>query len=101
MPQSEKRLRARDAKRDIGRELLEAIRDIKAGRHGARYQVAANDVIAARLGTGLSQHAFARALRISPRTLQHWEQGRRQPSGAAATLIRIVARHPRVLGEVA
>lgn len=101
MPLSEKRLRARDAKRDIGAELLQAIRDVKAGRHGARYRIAANDVVAARLGTGLSQQEFAKALQISPRTLQHWEQGRRQPSGAAATLIRIVARYPRVLGEVA
>lgn len=43
---------------------------------------------------------FAAALRISPRTLQQWEQGRRQPSGAAETLLKIVARHPEVLREV-
>jgi hypothetical protein len=29
-----------------------------------------------------------------------WEQGRRQPSGAAETLLKIVARHPEVLREV-
>jgi putative transcriptional regulator len=34
MPRSEKELVARDTKRDIGRELLQAIRDVKAGRHG-------------------------------------------------------------------
>ncbi len=97
MPLNEKKLRARDARRDIGKELLQAIRDVKAGREGARYQVEANDVVAARLRTGLSQQEFAAALQISPRTLQHWEQGKRRPSGAAATLLRIVARHPAVL----
>ncbi|MBL8199552.1 MAG: helix-turn-helix domain-containing protein [Chromatiales bacterium] len=97
---SDRQLRARDAKRNIGKELLQAIRDVKAGRHGARYQVGANEIIAARLKSGLSQSEFAAALNISPRTLQQWEQGRRQPSGAAETLLRIVARHPEVLREV-
>lgn len=99
MPRSEKELMARDAKRDIGKELLQAIRDVKTGNHGARYQVSANDVVSTRVRTGLSQSEFAAALRISPRTLQHWEQGRRQPSGAAATLLKIIARHPKVLRD--
>lgn len=87
--------------RNIGDELLQAIRDVKAGKHGARYQVELNDIVRTRLRSGLSQAQFAGALRISPRTLQQWEQGRRQPSGAAETLLRIVARHPDVLREVA
>ncbi len=100
MPRREARLLARDAKRNIGEELLQAIRDVKAGRYGAKYKVEANEIIAARLQTGLSQSQFAAALRISPRTLQQWEQGRRQPSGAAETLLKIVARHPEVLREI-
>lgn len=100
MPQSEKALLSRDAKRNIGEELLQAIRDVKADRHGAKYKVEANEIVAARLQTGLSQAQFAAALNISSRTLQQWEQGRRQPSGAAETLLRIVARHPDVLREV-
>ncbi len=100
MPRRESRLLARDAKRNIGQELLQAIRDVKAGRYGAKYKVEANEIIAARLQTGLSQSQFAAALRISPRTLQQWEQGRRQPSGAAETLLKIVARHPEVLREI-
>ena len=100
MPLSEKTLLARDAKRDIGAELLQAIRDVKAGKYGAKYKVDANDIVAARVKSGLSQSQFAAALRISPRTLQQWEQGRRQPSGAAETLLKIVARHPEVLREV-
>ena len=100
MRRSDRQLLARDTRRNVGKELLQAIRDVKAGRHGARYQVDANEIVAARLKSGLSQREFAAALNISPRTLQQWEQGRRQPSGAAETLLRIVARHPEVLREV-
>ncbi len=91
---------ARDAKRNISDELLQAIKDVKAGKFGAKYQVEANDIVKARMKCGLSQSQFAEALHISPRTLQQWEQGRRQPSGAAETLLKIVARHPEVLREV-
>ena len=100
MPRREKALLARDARRDVGQELLQAIRDVKSGRHSAKYKIQANDVVTARVRSGLSQAQFAAALRISPRTLQQWEQGRRQPSGAAETLLKIVARHPEVLREV-
>lgn len=58
-------------------------------------------VIVARAGTGLSQTEFARLLGVSVRTLQDWEAGRRQPSGAAQTLLRIAARHPRIVREAA
>ncbi len=96
-----KKVTARDAGRNIGDELLQAIRDVKGGKYGAKYQVEANDVVKARLKSGLSQAQFAAALHISPRTLQQWEQGRRQPSGAAETLLKIVFRHPEVLQEIA
>ena len=99
MARTEKDLLVRDSKRAIGKELLQAIRDVKAGRHGDRYQVRANEVLATRARTRLSQGQFAAALSISARTLQHWEQGRRQPSGAAATLLKIIARHPELLIE--
>jgi putative transcriptional regulator len=100
MVKSDKELLARDKKRNIGKELLQAIRDVKAGRYGAVYKVEANAIVRTRLKTGLTQAQFAAALKISPRTLQQWEQGRRQPSGAAETLLKIVARHPEVLREV-
>jgi putative transcriptional regulator len=38
---------------------------------------------------------------VSVRTLQEWEQGRRQPSGAAKTLFKVAERHPEVLRELA
>ena len=43
-----KKLSARDADRNIGEELLQAIRDVKGGKFGAKYQVEANDVVKAR-----------------------------------------------------
>ena len=62
-------------------------------------EVAVNDVVAARQGTGMSQAEFATALSISKRTLQEWEQGRRSPSGAAQALIRIARLHPEVVRD--
>lgn len=100
MPLTETELLARDAARNIGDELLQAIRDVKAGNVGAQYSVMPNEIVEARLKCGLSQTQFAQALRISARTLQQWEQGRRHPSGAAETLLKIVSRHPEVLKEV-
>ena len=88
-------------RRNIGEELLQAIQEVKAGKYGAKYEVEANDIVKARLKSGLSQTQFPAALRLSARTLQQWEQGRRHPSGAAETLLKIVFRHPEVLREVA
>jgi putative transcriptional regulator len=45
----------------------------------------------------LSQHAFAVLLGVSVRTIQDWEQGRRQPSGPAKTLLRIIDQNPEAL----
>jgi putative transcriptional regulator len=52
------------------------------------------------LVSGLSQTAFAALLGVSVRTLQDWEQGRREPSGAAKTLFKVAERHPEVLQEL-
>lgn len=57
------------------------------------------DIAALRKFVGLTQQLFARALGISVRTLQNWEQGRRTPDGPAVALLRIAARHPRLLRE--
>ncbi|MCJ7814798.1 MAG: helix-turn-helix domain-containing protein, partial [Xanthomonadales bacterium] len=54
-----------------------------------------------RLNSGLSQADFAAVLGVSKRTLEQWEQGLREPSGAARTLLRIAEKHPEVLLEVA
>lgn len=57
------------------------------------------DVLALRRFVGLSQVKFARALGISVHTLRNWEQNRRFPEGPALALLRIAARHPRIIRE--
>ena len=86
-------------KRNIGREILAGLRQLKRGEHGR--VIAVPSVASIREGTGLSQPRFAELLGVSVRTLQEWEQGRRAPSGAARTLLLIAARNPRALVDVA
>lgn len=80
---------------DFARTLLHAERqrfiagDFQTGR----------DIAALRAFVGLTQAQFATALGISVRTLQGWEQDRRRPDGPALALLRIAARHPRVIRE--
>jgi len=57
------------------------------------------DVASLRRFVGLSQAAFAQALGISVHTLRNWEQNRRKPEGPALALLRIAARHPRIIRE--
>ncbi len=101
MPMTEKQLQKRDAKRNLGAELLKSVGQMKAGRSGKVHKVAISPAVSARMKSGLSQSAFAKLLGVSVRTLQDWEQGRRQPSGAAKTLIAIAERRPKVLLEAA
>jgi putative transcriptional regulator len=60
----------------------------------------ASPVVKARLKVGLSQAEFAKLLGVSKRTLQEWEQGRRQPTGAAQSLLKIAVERPDILREV-
>ena len=57
------------------------------------------DIVALRHFIDLSQLRFAEALGISVHTLRNWEQGRRKPEGAALALLRIAARHPKIVRE--
>ncbi len=87
------------AKRQIGVEILEGLRQLKRGEYGR--VVSVPSVSSIRDRTGLSQPRFAQLLGVSVRTLQEWEQGRRAPSGAARTLLLIAAKNPRLLIDVA
>ncbi len=90
-----------EAQRDVWQEVLAGVREIKAGG-GKSIRVEPHSPVARiRERTGLSQADFAAALGVSKRTIEQWEQGRRQPSGAAKTLLKIVDRHPEVLLELA
>lgn len=57
------------------------------------------DISALRRFVGLTQVQFATAMGISVHTLRNWEQGRRHPDGPAVALLRIAARHPRIIRE--
>ena len=95
-PLSKAALAAYKAKRDLAADLLRSVREMKAGN----VRVVSSPVIEARNKTGLSQSQFAALLGVSVRTLQGWEQGRKQPSGAARTLLAIASINPQAVLEV-
>ena len=99
MPMNKKEREARDAGRNIGAELLEAVRSVKAGKVGAVNRVPVSIAAEARQRLGMSQAQFAGMLGVSVRTFQDWEQGRREPSGAAKTLLKIAALRPDAVHE--
>ena len=93
------------SERHIGMEILEGIREIKAHKAGkiqlrthTLKRAAPPQKIRARLK--LSQAAFAGLMGVSLRTVQDWEQGRRQPSGPAEALLRIADQHPEVFTQL-
>ena len=47
----------------------------------------------------LSQAVFAMALNVSPETVRAWEQGKREPDGAALRLLQIAEQHPEWILE--
>lgn len=125
---TDKALHARDTKRDIGAELLQSVRDLKAGRWGRKTtietradgsvrrrvelpsgKVAKDEILtgarwallSARSSSGLSQADFANALGVSKRTLENWEQGRAEPTGPAKVLLNLVAKYPDTVKRLA
>lgn len=116
-----------EATRDLNAELLGSIRELKAQKWARKTEfipqpdgslrrlitrrdgtVEKDEVVpaealaavAARSSTGLSQAEFAKLLGVSKRTLQEWEQGRKQPTGAAKSLLKIALKHPNILREM-
>ena len=125
---TDKALQARDAKRNIGAELLQSVRDMKAGRWGRKTTIEVRPdgsvrrrielpggkvtkdeiltgarwaLLSARSSSGLSQADFADALGVSKRTLENWEQGRAEPTGPAKVLLNLVAQYPDTVKRLA
>jgi putative transcriptional regulator len=97
---TESELIERDAKRDLGAELLQSIQQMKAGQKAVVHKIDVSYVVEARQKVGFTQEQFATLLGVSKRTLQEWEQGRRTPSGAANSLLKIAIQRPEILREV-
>ena len=82
-------------------DLVSSLQEAKAISKGKapvsrRFEVMAPDAKAVREQIGLSQSEFARLMRVSVKTLQNWEQHRRNPTGPAAALLKIMATAPDV-----
>ena len=82
-------------------DLVQSLKEAKAIAQGdmpaaRRTHIAAPDVKAVREQIGLSQSEFARLMQVSIKTLQNWEQRRRNPTGPAAALLKIVTTAPEV-----
>ena len=87
--------------RELGEEILAAVKQMKSGQAARETQVELTPAAQARANVGLSQSRFAALLGVSARTQQEREQGRREPTGAARTLLRVAVAHPEILREVA
>jgi putative transcriptional regulator len=82
--------------------LCESIRQAGEIRRGVRkpsrtFVLEDPDPKAIRERLGLSQSRFASIIGVSVRTLQNWEQGRREPEGPAKALLRVVDREPQAV----
>jgi putative transcriptional regulator len=89
------------SERDIGLEILEGIQEIKAFKAGqidlkTRELKEPSSPKEIRTRLELSQSAFAALMGVSLRTVQDWEQGRREPSGPAKSLLRVAEQHPEI-----
>lgn len=83
-------------------QLCESIRqagEIRRGQQKAlrTFQIEDPDPKAIRERLGLSQTRFAAIIGVSVRTIQNWEQGRREPEGPAKALLRVVDRDPEAV----
>jgi putative transcriptional regulator len=94
-------------KKELFEQLKQSLREAEQIKRGAMKPSRVfhidpkNDIVKVRGRLGLSQSKFANILGISAGTLQNWEQGRRFPAGPAMVLLKIAAKHPEVLLEVA
>ena len=82
-------------------DLLESVRQMRRGEVARITKVKLPAAAEARMRIGLSQQEFAELLGVSPRTIQDWEQGRREPTGAARMLLKVAVKHPGVLRKMA
>ena len=88
----------------FAKDLLEALADAlehakgqKSGVKTHHFAVQPVDVRATRRKLKLSQAHMAMLLGVSVSGYRKWEQGERQPGGAARTLLTVMARDPEAV----
>lgn len=81
-------------------DLLASVKQMRRGKAARATKVKLPAAAEARASSGLSQQDFAKLLGVSARTLQDWEQGRREPTGAARTLLKVAVKHSKLLREL-
>lgn len=93
-------------------DLKESLADVIAYKHGdksrCRFQVreiaiprfTGADVHRLRARLNLSQPALAVAVGVSKRTVEAWEAGVNEPSGAASHLLYLISKQPKLLDEL-
>lgn len=85
---------------DMFDELMTSVQEmddiVKGQKQPARrFEFPEPEVKAIREQMGVSQDKFAVILGVSKRTVENWEQGRRHPTGAARSLLKIVEADPQ------
>ena len=89
----------------LGQSMLQGMREALAYARGEKdhgYIVHVPekiDVKAIRKHVCMSQDQFARRYGFSKRTLEHWEQGRRSPTGASRAFLMVIAREPEAVSR--
>jgi putative transcriptional regulator len=93
----------KNRKRSAGERMIESARQALAfakgkPNHGCVVHVPERiDVKAIREKISLSQSEFAKLFGLSKRTLEHWEHGRRIPSGPARAFLTVISREPEAV----
>jgi len=80
----------------LTKEQVKQLRAIVKGKDASRsFEYPEPEVKSIREKMGFSQDKFVLVLGVSKRTVENWEQGRRHPTGAARSLLRIVETDPQ------
>lgn len=89
--------------RNLHAELMEGLAQMKLHREGKiklkTTVLGKDDIKAIRNKTKLSQARFAALIGVEVTTLRNWEQGRREPTGPAKSLLKVVDRNPKAVIE--
>jgi putative transcriptional regulator len=88
--------------KELFNQLLESVKEASEINKGLKkpsrtFTYSPLDVKAIRNKLHYSQTKFAMLIGVSPRTLQNWEQGRRQPVGPAQVLLRVASKNPKAV----